>query len=169
MRNFDTPISCTSLNSFRKLSLIRSVVGFTCLLTLGALLTGCGKKDSSPSPAAKTDTTTAPSGAPQIWRVGNGAEPQDLDPQTVTGVPEHKLMMALFEGLVTEDPKDLHPIPGLADRWEISADGLVYTFHLRANAKWSDGTPITARFITKEVAEQVRLMNVEPLKKGKVA
>ena len=53
-------------------------------------------------------------------------------------------MMALFEGLVTEDPKDLHPIPGLADRWEISADGLVYTFHLRANAKWSDGTPITA-------------------------
>lgn len=79
-----------------------------------------------------------------IWRVGNGTEPQDLDPQTVSGVPEHKLIMALFEGLVAENPRDLSPEPGVAERWEVSADGLVYTFHLRADALWSDGTPITA-------------------------
>ena len=79
-----------------------------------------------------------------IWRVGNGAEPQDLDPQVVTGVPEHKLIMAIFEGLLAENPRDLSPEPGIAERWEVSADGLVYTFHLRADAKWSDGTPIEA-------------------------
>jgi len=60
------------------------------------------------------------------------------------GVPEHKLMMALFEGLAAEDPKDLHPVPGLAESWEISPDGRVYTFHLRKNGQWSDGSPLTA-------------------------
>ncbi len=103
-------------------------------------LAACGKKSadsaSAPTPAGANN--------PMVWRVGNGSEPQDLDPQTVTGVPEHKLMMAFFEGLVAEDPKDLHPIPGLAESWEISADGLTYTFHLRANAKWSNGDPILA-------------------------
>jgi oligopeptide transport system substrate-binding protein len=78
-----------------------------------------------------------------VLRYGNTAEPQDLDPQVVQGVPESHLMQALFEGLVTEDPRDLHPIPGLAQSWEISPDGLVYTFHLRENLRWSDGSPIT--------------------------
>jgi oligopeptide transport system substrate-binding protein len=79
-----------------------------------------------------------------VFRIGNGAEPQDLDSQAVTGVPEHKIIMALFEGLVDEDPKDLHPVPGLAESWDISDDRCVYTFHLRANLKWSNGDPITA-------------------------
>ncbi len=79
-----------------------------------------------------------------IWRVGNGTEPQDLDPQTVTGVPEHKIIMALFEGLVAEDPKGEQPVPGLAESWDISPDGLVYTFHLRPGLQWSNGDPITA-------------------------
>ena len=107
--------------------------------TLLVLASGCGRPDSAAGgPAAAAKPT------PQVLRVGNGSEPQDLDPQAITGVPEHKLMMALFEGLASEDPKDLHPVPGVASSWDISADGLTYTFHLRANAKWSDGTPITA-------------------------
>jgi oligopeptide transport system substrate-binding protein len=81
----------------------------------------------------------------QILYWGNGAEPQDLDPQTVTGVPESHLLQALFEGLVSQDPHDLHPIPGVAKSWEISADGKVYTFHLRHNARWSNGDPVTSR------------------------
>jgi len=79
-----------------------------------------------------------------VFRVGNGAEPQDLDPQAVTGDIEHRIIMALFEGLVTNDPQDLHPVPGQAESWEISEDGRVYTFHLRAGLKWSNGDPITA-------------------------
>lgn len=87
---------------------------------------------------------TALAKSPMVLRIGNGAEPQDLDPQAVTGEPEHKILMALFEGLVSADPKDLHPIPGQAESWEISKDGRIYTFHLRAGLKWSNGDPITA-------------------------
>src|SRR5688572_29779866 len=113
------------------------------LLTLiagSALLLGCGKRDLPPgADALRSDGKGGVSA--QIFRVGNGADVQDLDPQTVTGVPEHKVWLALFEGLLTEDPKDGHPVAGVAERWEISPDGKVYTFHLRANAKWSNGAP----------------------------
>ena len=66
-----------------------------------------------------------------MLRTGNGAEPAGLDPQVETGQPEHNVMMALFEGLVDPDPKDNSPVPGVAERWDISPDGKVYTFHLR--------------------------------------
>ncbi len=70
---------------------------------------------------------------------------QDLDPQLVNGVGEYNVISALIEGLVSEDPHDLHPVPGVAERWDVSADGKTYTFHLRHNAKWSNGDPVTAR------------------------
>ena len=81
----------------------------------------------------------------QVLHRGIGSEVSDLDPQLVTGLAEQCVVSALFEGLVTEDPRDLHPVPGVAERWEISPDGLTYTFHLRADAKWSDGASVTAR------------------------
>ena len=84
----------------------------------------------------------APGGA--IFLGGSGAEPEGLDPQIVTGVPEHHILLSLFEGLVRMDPTDLSPIPGVAERWEVSGDGLVYTFHLRPEAKWSNGDPLDA-------------------------
>jgi oligopeptide transport system substrate-binding protein len=111
------------------------------LACLVALTSGCSRKDA---PASQSPAAAGAKSVPQVLRIGNGTEPQDLDPQAITGVPEHKLMMALFEGLASEDPKDLHPVPGVASSWDISPDGLTYTFHLRANAKWSDGSPITA-------------------------
>lgn len=79
-----------------------------------------------------------------ILHVGNGTELQDIDPQTVTGVPEHKVIMALLEGLVSENPQTLEPEPAVAERWGVSDDGRTYTFHLRADARWSDGEPVTA-------------------------
>jgi oligopeptide transport system substrate-binding protein len=69
---------------------------------------------------------------------------KDLDPQIVNSVGEFNVLSALLEGLVAEDPHDLHPVPGVAERWEISEDGKTYTFHLRHNAKWSNGDPVTA-------------------------
>ena len=68
---------------------------------------GCGKSSTS----KKSDN---PSVHPQILNLGNGAEPEGLDPHVVTGVPEHNVLVALIEGLVGEDPKDLHPVPGVA-------------------------------------------------------
>ena len=80
----------------------------------------------------------------QIFHYGNGGEPADLDPQNVQGVPEHHIIKALFEGLVTMHPRDLSAQPGVAERWEVSPDGKTFTFALRANARWSDGQPVTA-------------------------
>ncbi len=74
----------------------------------------------------------------------NGAEPESLDPHLLTGQAEGRIAMALFEGLTRFDPVTAAPIPGLADRWSVSTDGRVYTFHVRTNAKWSTGEPITA-------------------------
>jgi oligopeptide transport system substrate-binding protein len=100
--------------------------------------------------------------APKILLFGNGAEPQDLDPQTVTGVPENKLLNAFFEGLVAYGPTDRETVPGVAERWETSADGLTWTFHLRPDARWSNGDPVTAqdfvrsyqRILTPELAAE---------------
>jgi oligopeptide transport system substrate-binding protein len=130
--------------------MIRRFLGLIPLLLITVFIAGCGKNNS----AGNFDAVGADGKKLMVWRVGNGSEPQDLDPQTVTGVPEHKLIMALFEGLVAEDPQDLHTVPGLAESWEISEDGLVYTFHLRPAAKWSNGDPI----IAGDVVESFRRM-----------
>jgi len=80
----------------------------------------------------------------QIMHIGNGTEPAEVDPHTTTGIPEYHLQMALFEGLVAKHPKTLETVPGVAERWDISEDGLIYTFYLRVNAKWSNGDAVTA-------------------------
>ncbi|MEW6302560.1 MAG: peptide ABC transporter substrate-binding protein [Verrucomicrobiota bacterium] len=105
------------------------------LLAVLASLTGCGRPETRIERGVRE----------QILHIANGSEPQELDPHLVTGVTEHHLIMSMLEGLVIEDPKDLHPIPGVAERWDISSDGKVYTFYLRKNAKWSNGEPVTAR------------------------
>lgn len=74
----------------------------------------------------------------------NGMEPETLDPALVLGIAEGRIVGGMFEGLTRSDPKTSEPIPGLAERWEISPDGRVYTFHMRTNLVWSTGEPITA-------------------------
>ncbi len=82
---------------------------------------------------------------PQTLKIGNGGEPKDLDAHIVTGTPEFAIIGNLFEGLVEKDPKTLKVIPNLASKWEVSEDGKTYTFHLRKNLVWSDGSPLTAK------------------------
>jgi oligopeptide transport system substrate-binding protein len=84
--------------------------------------------------------------APVEFIIANNAEPETIDPHRISGVPEHRIYMALFEGLITYDPKTARGIPGLAESWTISADQTVYTFKLRKTT-WSDGTPITAKTV----------------------
>jgi oligopeptide transport system substrate-binding protein len=74
----------------------------------------------------------------------NGTEPQTLDPQKMKGVPEGRIADALFEGLTFRDVETLEPLPGCAVRWDVSPDGKRYTFHLRPEARWTDGEPVTA-------------------------
>jgi len=80
----------------------------------------------------------------KILHFGLGSEPQYLDPHLASSVSAHNVIIALIEGLVSEDPKTLKPLPGVAESWDISEDGLLYTFHIRKNAKWSNGDPVTA-------------------------
>ncbi|MFT7122445.1 MAG: oligopeptide transport system substrate-binding protein [Bermanella sp.] len=79
-----------------------------------------------------------------VLHVGNGTEPQSLDPHIATGVPEHHIISAVMEGLVAKDRKTLMPKPGVAESWTISDDLTVYTFKLRRNARWSNGDAHTA-------------------------
>lgn len=93
----------------------------------------------------KRETSVQEGNREQVLHRGLGSEVGDIDPHLATDIAELDLISALFEGLVVEDPVDLHPVPGVAERWEISADQLVYTFHLRENAKWSNGATVTAQ------------------------
>lgn len=74
----------------------------------------------------------------------NGGEVSSLDPHEARGVPEGRVLRCLYEGLVRRDPQRLSPMPGVAESWEVSPDGLEYVFHLRQTARWSNGDPLTA-------------------------
>lgn len=79
-----------------------------------------------------------------ILRYVNGAEPESLDPAISSGQQEARIYMALFEGLVEYDPKSLDAIPAIAERWDVNNDSSEFVFHLRSNARWSNGEPINA-------------------------
>jgi oligopeptide transport system substrate-binding protein len=82
--------------------------------------------------------------APADFRFVNGTEPKTLDPQLMTGQPEGRIAEAIFEGLTRHDAKTLAPAPGAARSWDVSSDGKRYVFHLRDDARWTDGHPVTA-------------------------
>lgn len=111
----------------------------------------------------------------------NGAEPQTLDPAIMTGVIEGRIADALFEGLTVPDPKTLAPLPGVAERWTTSPDGLTYRFFLR-KTQWTNGDPVTAhdfvyswrRALAPATAAEYAYMlyhveNGEEYNKGKIA
>jgi oligopeptide transport system substrate-binding protein len=80
----------------------------------------------------------------QVLRKGNGAEPESLDPHRAESVTASNILRDLFEGLTLE-AADGTLVPGAAERWDVSADGLSWTFHMRRNGRWSNGDRVTAR------------------------
>lgn len=105
-----------------------------CVLVGAALFAGCGGRETLVERGIREGI---------LYR-GNGTEPESLDPHIVRGGPEWTVVAALFEGLVTMDPATGGSAPGVAEAWSTSEDGLEWTFHLRANARWSDGSPVVA-------------------------
>jgi oligopeptide transport system substrate-binding protein len=75
---------------------------------------------------------------------GSAADPESLDPHKTSTTYEADLLRDLFTGLMTQD-KDAKVIAGAAESYTMSADGKTYTFKLRADGKWSDGSPVTAK------------------------
>lgn len=85
----------------------------------------------------------APAFAEVVYNRGNDTDPTTLDHQKTSTVAEGNIFRDLYESLVTQDAK-AKVVPGVAESWTVSDDGLKYTFKLRANAKWSNGDPVTA-------------------------
>ncbi|WP_459129579.1 peptide ABC transporter substrate-binding protein [Guggenheimella bovis] len=131
----------------RFLSLLLVVV---MVLTIFA---GCQKATNDPGPVKSGEPAPAASGEPsaqtpkapagEFVRHNLGADPQTIDPALNTAVDGAIVLVNMYEGLVQVD-KDNQVIPGVAEKWDISEDGLTYTFHLR-DSKWSDGKPVTAK------------------------
>ena len=80
--------------------------------------------------------------AQMVLNRGNDTDPSSLDPHQTSTVAESNVLLDLFEGLLAFNTAG-EAVPGMAERWEISDDGLTYTFHLR-DSNWSNGDPVTA-------------------------
>ena len=130
--------------------------------------------------AAFVSTILSVSAHAATLNIHNGGDPTSLDPQKISGDWENRIDGDIFEGLVTEDPKD-NPIPGQAASWTISPDQKVYTFKLRDGIKWSDGQPVTAqdfvfafqRLMDPKTAAQYAylqytILNAEKINKGEI-
>ncbi|MCB1497892.1 MAG: ABC transporter substrate-binding protein [Bauldia sp.] len=84
---------------------------------------------------------------PNVLIVGQIAEPKSLDPSVDTAVNDFRILMNLYDGLVRYKDGTLEPEPALAESWDISDDGLTYTFHLRQGVTFHDGTPFNAEAV----------------------
>lgn len=109
------------------------------LMTVVAVLfaAGCGSGDSAGG------RSSGPQEVDKTLRINLSTAPQTIDPLMASGVPEHKLMLGLFDPLVRLDA-DAQPVPAAAERWEHNEDYTEWTFYLRENGKWHNGDPVTA-------------------------
>ncbi len=105
-------------------------------LTVSASFFGCSQKGGK---SGEGDKKT-----PQVIRYNLGADPKTLDPALNAAVDGATVLSNAFEGLMRLDDKD-QPIYGVAEKYDVSKDGLNYTFYLRKDAKWSDGKPVKAQ------------------------
>jgi oligopeptide transport system substrate-binding protein len=117
------------------MTLLRSCRLFFPVLLVGLAFSACSKRETKVEEGNRT----------QVLQLGNLTEPNDLDPGYPDSQQTVNIVMALMEGLAQYDPKTCLPNPAVAERWETSPDGLTWTFHLRKEAQWSNGEPVTAR------------------------
>lgn len=114
---------------------------------VGTMLAGCS------TPGSKRGGDGGNSDE-KVFRYSTSTEPTTLDPTKSNSIPDNEVQHALTESLVRNTGGEVNP--GVAESWEVSEDGLTYTFHLNPDAKWSDGEQITAQDF---VYSWQRLMN----------
>ena len=117
----------------RKNAFFHAVAAFACVVVLACVAAGCARKTNAEIAAERG-----------ILLIGNSADPESLDPTTVTGLAEAKILRGLFEGLVAANPDTLEPEGACAKSWKVSADGLKYVFHLDPESRWSNGARVEA-------------------------
>jgi len=114
----------------------KRLFGALALLTvLATIVTGCG---GAVTPQPKT-----------TFVFGAQGEPVCLDPPIITDGISGRVINQIFEGLVKFDGSTTNVIPSLAEKWDTSADGKVWTFYLRKGVKFHDGTPFNAQAVVK--------------------
>jgi oligopeptide transport system substrate-binding protein len=121
---------------------ICSTLRSAAMLAMAASLASCGPPREGVVDARFFGSVSPPRA--NVLRFNNGTEPETIDPGVLSGQPDGRAALLLFEGLTSPDPQTLAPLPAQAYRWDVAADGLVYTFHLRPGLAWSDGAPVTA-------------------------
>jgi peptide/nickel transport system substrate-binding protein len=100
------------------------------------------------APASKPAATAAPAAKPaaqQVLRLSHNLPPPHFNVLKATGPVQYWLFNTVMSTLTQVDPEKGEFIPELAESWEVGPDGRSYTFKLRNNAKWHDGTPVTAK------------------------
>ncbi|RGY80643.1 peptide ABC transporter substrate-binding protein [Dorea sp. AM58-8] len=112
----------------------RVLAAFLSMAMVAGLATGCGTPGSG-----KSDSDSADG---KVFRYAVNTLPTTLDPTKGQSIGDNEIQHAVTEGLTRNTAGDVKP--GIAESWDESEDGLTYTFHLRKDAKWSDGEPITA-------------------------
>ncbi|MCM3784442.1 peptide ABC transporter substrate-binding protein [Neobacillus mesonae] len=116
------------------------LVLLTLVLAFGTVLAACGSDNSNEGSQGEGSEATP---AEQVLKINLSAEPPTFDPAQAQDSQTNTVLKLLYEGLVRMG-EDGNPIPGVAESWEISEDGLTYEFKLRDNAKWSNGDAVTA-------------------------
>jgi oligopeptide transport system substrate-binding protein len=118
---------------------LKQVTAAIALAALALASISCGVSAKNEVYFGKTEPP-----ARNIFRYVTGDEPGSLDPQVGNLQPEGRIHMALYDGLAEYDPKTTLPIPAIAERWEVNNDSSEFVFHLRKNARWSNGDQINA-------------------------
>ena len=143
---------------------ISALTGFLLAIAVVMLVVACGGESAPEATAVTEESTAAPTEAAPSAPSGEGeaepasrgstagdttrlvhlyVDPPTLDPHLTTDATSARIIVEVFGGLVTIDP-DLNIVADLAESWDISDDGRVYTFNLRPDAKFHDGKPVTA-------------------------
>ena len=126
--NFSEPVRF--LHKLKGVYVLKKWLSILVILTIGAALltAGCGEE-------VVTEET--------VIRYNVGTEPETLDPALMTGIPESTMLLQMYDGLTRLDA-DNNPQAAIAESWDISEDGTEFTFHLREDAVWANGDPLTA-------------------------
>lgn len=130
------PIRLPICGSFAARRFLCALIAF-----VGLVIAACSELEN-PEPRTFFAETAPP--PIQEFRWSNGGLPQSLDPARASAAPETDIVRAIFEGLTETSSQELNATPAIAESWDIAADSRIWTFRLRADAKWSNGKSVTA-------------------------
>ncbi|MDZ5471323.1 ABC transporter substrate-binding protein [Bacillus sp. 31A1R] len=136
------------------------------MMVVGLVLSGCNKynqETTTPQKNTNDNTNTneeveeAKSADPNVFNFATNQDIPHLDPHSTAANTSFRITYMLYDRLVTYDGTDTEVKPQLAENWEISEDGKTYTFFLRKDAKFHDGSPVTSEAVQYSFTRALKL------------